>query len=425
MDNAGIVRRTPFGTNPVVGERGSDTQRRILAAALEVFGEVGFAAAGVELITRRAGCSRPAFYQYFSSKDDVFWALAARLGDDMVALADKLGRVTPDADGLAALRAWIGAFMDLHEAQAPVFAAYQAASRGHRRIARRSVGVSDRTGDHLLRAFGLRRTARRATLATGIVAVLVRCSFYAETMPRTIVRSPLVDGLAQAIHRVFAGPVPGVNVVHGGRADRPRATLALAVPEPSGDGRQRRVRGEHTRRRLLDAGASVLPSRGYHDTRVDDIVAAAGVSHGTFYRYFDNTDDFFGVLAGEASAALLELLDAFPADADAAALRDWLRAWFTTYAGHGGVISTWQEMQTSASLSRLSRHVATSVLARLAHALAARTFGDPDVDAVIFLAAVERLPYSAYTLGFTTEAEAIEAMVTIVRRGLFALPEAA
>ena len=41
--DAEIVRRAPFGTNPLVGERGSDTQRRILAAALDVFGEVGFA----------------------------------------------------------------------------------------------------------------------------------------------------------------------------------------------------------------------------------------------------------------------------------------------------------------------------------------------------------------------------------------------
>jgi len=50
-----IVRRPPFGSNPLVGERGSDTQRRILDAALEVFGEAGFAEARVELITERAG----------------------------------------------------------------------------------------------------------------------------------------------------------------------------------------------------------------------------------------------------------------------------------------------------------------------------------------------------------------------------------
>src|SRR5918996_637624 len=112
---------------------------------------------------------------------------------------------------------------------------------------------------------------------------------------------------------------------------------------------------------------------------------------------------------------MIELLDAFPADGDVARLRQWLRAWFATYAGHGGVISTWQEMQTDAELSRLSRQVAASVLTRLARALATRDFGDPVVD---------RLPYSAYTLGFTTEAGAVEAMLTIVRRGLFGLPDA-
>ncbi|HET9609910.1 MAG TPA: TetR/AcrR family transcriptional regulator, partial [Acidimicrobiales bacterium] len=123
--DAEIVRRAPFGTNPLVGERGSDTQRRILAAALDVFGEVGFAEARVELVTEKAGCSRPAFYQYFSSKDDVFWALAGRLGHEMVALAERLGRVTPDAAGLAHLTGWIGDFMALHEAWAPVFASFQ------------------------------------------------------------------------------------------------------------------------------------------------------------------------------------------------------------------------------------------------------------------------------------------------------------
>ena len=90
MDGTSIVRRPPFGSNPLVGERGSDTQRKILGAALEVFGEVGFPEARVELITKRAGCSRPAFYQYFSSKDDVFWQLAGQLGREMVQLGHRL-----------------------------------------------------------------------------------------------------------------------------------------------------------------------------------------------------------------------------------------------------------------------------------------------------------------------------------------------
>jgi AcrR family transcriptional regulator len=422
MDSSSIVRRSPFGSNPLVGERGTDTQRRILEAALDVFGEVGFSEARVELITEKAGCSRPAFYQYFSSKDDVFWALARRLGKEMVAVGERLDRVTPDAEGLARLRTWIGEFMDLHEAYAPVFAGFQAASRDHEPIARGSSGISDRTGDAILRAFGVRRSARSAALVTGLVAVLIRCSFYAEAMPGALARQPLVDGLAELLHRLFEGPIEGVNLVRHGKPRR--ALPAVAAPAPTDGDRPLRPRGEKTRQRLLDAGASVLPARGYHDTRVDDIVEAAGVSHGTFYRYFENKDDFFRLLAEGATTGLIDLLDVLRPDGDVDELRDWLRSWFASYQSNGGVISTWQEMQTNEELAAFSQQVAASVLTRLVRVLERRGFGDPTVDAVTFLALIERLPYSVYTLGFTDEAGAVEAMVTIIRRGFLALPDA-
>lgn len=418
---ASIVRRAPFGSNPLVGERGTDTQRRILAAALEVFAEVGFNEARVELITEKAGCSRPAFYQYFSSKDAVFWALAAGLGTAMVEVAERLDRVTPDAEGLARLRTWIDDFMDLHAAYAPVFSAFQAASRDAKPLARSSSGISDRTGDALLRAFGARRTERNATLATGLVAVLIRCSFYAEAMPGALARQPLVDGLAQMLHRLFAGPIPEVNAIHRPPSRRTRA--AVAAPEPAFEERPLRPRGEKTRQRLLDAGASVLPARGYHDTRVDDIVTAAGVSHGTFYRYFENKDDFFRALAEGASTRMIELLDQLRPDGDIDELRSWLREWFTTYESNGGVISTWQEMQTNEELAAFSKQVAASVLTRLVRVLETRTFGDPTVDAITLLALIERLPYSVYTLQFTSQDDAIETMITIIRRGFLALPD--
>ncbi len=419
--DAEIVRRAPFGTNPLVGERGSDTQRRILAAALDVFGEVGFAEARVELVTEKAGCSRPAFYQYFSSKDDVFWALAGRLGHEMVALAERLGRVTPDAAGLAHLTGWIGDFMALHEAWAPVFASFQVASRDHRTEARSSTTVSDRTGVALLRAFGAPDDEANRRLMTGLVAVLIRCSFYAEQAPRGMSRRPLVEGVAQLFHRIFEGPIEGVNVVRSGPARRRR--VAVDVPEPTLDDRALRPRGERTRRRLLDAGASVLPARGYHDTRVDDIVAVAGVSHGTFYRYFENTDDFFRVLAGAASARMVALVDQLDLRTSEDDLRAWLKDWLTAYEADGGVISTWQEMWTSPELAEFSRQVAASVFTRLVRLLERRDFGDPVVDATTFLSLVERVPYSVYTLQYMSPEDAVESMVTVIRRGFLALAD--
>ena len=414
-----IVRRPPFGSNPLVGERGSDTQRRILDASLEVFAEVGFAEARVELITERAGCSRPAFYQYFSSKDDVFWSLAGLLGNEMVALAKQLGTVTADAAGLAHLTSWVGEFMALHEAWAPVFASFQAASRGHEADASRSSGVRDRTGEAILKAFGAPADALNSTIVSGMVAVLIRCSFYAEQTPVGTSRQPLVEGIAGLVHRLFAGPLDGVNVVHGSVR---RRRLSIPVVEPAAEDRPLRPRGEQTRQRLLEAGAKVLPARGYHDARVDDVVEVAGVSHGTFYRYFSNMDDLFRVLAEAASTRMIDLIDRFDPAAPEADLRAWLADWFRAYATDGGVISTWQEMMTNEELATFSTQVAASVYTRLLKILERRDFGDPMVDAVALLALIERVPYSVYTLGFTAEDDALEAMVTMIRRGFLALP---
>ncbi len=93
----------------------------------------------------------------------------------------------------------------------------------------------------------------------------------------------------------------------------------------------------------------------------------------------------------------------------------------TAYRADGGVISTWQEMQTNEELAAFSQRVAGSVFTRLVRMLERRDFGDPIVDATTLLALIERVPYSVYTLQFTSEADAVESMVTAIRRGFLAL----
>ncbi|MBA2609072.1 MAG: TetR/AcrR family transcriptional regulator, partial [Actinobacteria bacterium] len=415
LQGDGIVRRRPFGANPTVGERGTDTQRRILAAGLDVFADLGFDGARVELITERAGCSRPAFYQYFSSKDDVFWKLAGRLGHEMVELGERLGPISSDADGVASLERWIADFATLHETYSAIFASFQAAARDQPATGQSSVSISDRLAAAILRAFGIDPTSdAQIVLATGIVGVMIRCSFYWEEMGDLGDRREIVQGLAQIVHRLFAGPINGVNVV-------PATATKTKVPAPPHVARTRdlRTRGEKTRQRLLDAGAKVLPAHGYLAARVDDIVEAAGVSHGSFYRYFENKDDFFRVLAESASLRMIELLDAFPSTGSTDDLRAWTAEWFGTYESNGGVISVWQEMQESdPALAAFSRQVAAAVVARLARVLDQRGFGNTNVDSLAFLAVTERLPYSVFTLRFSERDDAIDAMVRIIRNGL-------
>ncbi|HWF77816.1 MAG TPA: TetR/AcrR family transcriptional regulator [Caulobacteraceae bacterium] len=88
----------------------------IVAAALEVFAERGFAAARLEDIAARAGVSKAALYLYFPTKQDLFRAVVAD------AFAPNLAGVAGAAD------AYEGRFEDLVRTLLPALAAV--ASRG-------------------------------------------------------------------------------------------------------------------------------------------------------------------------------------------------------------------------------------------------------------------------------------------------------
>src|SRR4051794_26004654 len=65
------------------------------------------------------------------------------------------------------------------------------------------------------------------------------------------------------------------------------------------DGRTIGKRGAATRRRLLDATATLLADRGVLDLRVVDIARAVGTSSATYYQYFRDVDEAVLVLAEE------------------------------------------------------------------------------------------------------------------------------
>ena len=60
-----------------------------------------------------------------------------------------------------------------------------------------------------------------------------------------------------------------------------------------------------TRTRILEAAVKVFATKGYHDTKVDDIVGEAQTSKGAFYFYFPSKQDIFIALS-DTFADLLE-----------------------------------------------------------------------------------------------------------------------
>lgn len=62
---------------------------------------------------------------------------------------------------------------------------------------------------------------------------------------------------------------------------------------------------QETRDRILEAAVKVFATKGYHDTKVDDIVNQSQTSKGAFYFYFPSKQDIFLALV-DTFADLLE-----------------------------------------------------------------------------------------------------------------------
>lgn len=100
---------SPFRRPDGRERRSLRTRRRLYEAALEEFRRVGFEAASIARITRRAGVSRPSFYFHFPTKQHVLLELQWALEHEVVA------RVAPLDDPGAALHAFVDELVEIRE----------------------------------------------------------------------------------------------------------------------------------------------------------------------------------------------------------------------------------------------------------------------------------------------------------------------
>jgi AcrR family transcriptional regulator len=424
---ASVPRRTSYSDNPRVGARGQGAQQRILDAALQVFGEDGYHACGIARITEVAGCSRAAFYQYFSSKEDVFRHLAGRVARQLSTAVDALEPLTPDADGWRSLRQWIGRYADIYERHRPVFQAFQAAWESDEAVAIGSLRIHRRQVS-ILRG-NLTSTPLPSRHVDAVISLLLECILRTRhfvdvlraAMPAGAFPANRMDtALADLVHRTLFGLDAEVNVhpaagqpppaIHPGpvlleglRADPPATLSAL---------------GAQTRAALLEAARDVLVTRGYHGARVDDIAAAAGLSHGAFYRYFDNKEQVVRLLAMRALQAVSAALAAIPdvaGDGPSAsgALRQWLRRYNATQSTETAMIRVWIDASAADPVLQLESAAALDWgRRRLARFLAPRGFGDVETEALLLIVLLD---------GFGAHGpspEAVDAAAHVIERGL-------
>jgi AcrR family transcriptional regulator len=186
-----------------------------------------------------------------------------------------------------------------------------------------------------------------------------------------------------------------------------------------------RAQGRKTMRRLSDAGLRVFARRGYHQTRVDDIVRAARTSHGTFYLYFSNKEDLLRQLAVECAGAIEELATRVPAvtpdDDGRAALRAYLGSFLDTYGHYGVVIRAWMENQVSdRKVDRLGVDAFTHIAEAFARRLHEAAAPDDAATVASLMAMLERTSYAMTSRELGVDRTvALDTLATVIHRGFF------
>lgn len=178
--------------------------------------------------------------------------------------------------------------------------------------------------------------------------------------------------------------------------------------------------------RLLDAGLAVFSTRGYHATRVDDVVRAARTSHGTFYLYFANKEDLLRALAVDCAQQLDDLAtDIGPIDSGPegfAELRRFLAAFLDIYRRFGPVIRAWMEGQVGdPEVDRLGFKAFAAIGGELGTRMrAANTVEHEEIAVTALMAMIERFSYVIASRQVVGDDDVmLDTLTHVVQRGFF------
>lgn len=181
--------------------------RKLLDAGIQVFARRGYHAARVDDIVKAARTSHGTFYLYFANKEDLFQALVADVAEELAALRDSLGPVTPDDAGLAKLRAWLDRFAAMYEHYGPIIRTWTEAEVGTSDVGRLGTDVIGELAGALTEATTGGAAELDPTIASmALIAMVERLNYFVLSGQIDANRDQMVDTLAGVVHRVLFTP---------------------------------------------------------------------------------------------------------------------------------------------------------------------------------------------------------------------------
>ncbi|MDH6291986.1 TetR/AcrR family transcriptional regulator [Rhodococcus opacus] len=145
-------------------------------------------------------------------------------------------------------------------------------------------------------------------------------------------------------------------------------------------------RGAQRKQALIQAARRVFERKGFIEATVRDITTEAGVSHGTFYTYFDTKEAAFAAVSNAVVESMLTALAVpTPSHDFHGRVRDSVRRYVHAYRPHATIIGLMEQVGTfSPEMRQLRLDVRKAFVTRTRRgieSMKARGVADPNLDA--------------------------------------------
>jgi AcrR family transcriptional regulator len=310
---AAVAVAPPPAAPPGRNKRSEETIKQILAAAEQVILESGVERVAIQDVCDVAGLSRGTFYRYFSSQEELLDAFSKHKREKFhLALhAATAPYLVPD-ERFKALIAYLDNYLKHSKARRLLEVAPEFAFGFFKRIFHDSL---ERFQDVLAIVFDAWDARLGVKLDRALVCeMLIRYVLSELLVPREGDRRALLTSIAEmtaAIAGAGTLALPAGSPVRQALAEAP---VVASAPPPG-----RNKRSEETIQQILVATEQVILESGVDRVSIQSVCEAAGISRGTFYRYFKAQDELLDAFTlhkrGQFHQALLDVTSPY-ADPD-------------------------------------------------------------------------------------------------------------
>jgi AcrR family transcriptional regulator len=289
-------------------ERVERNQReRLFGATVAVTTSKGYGKTSIADLVEVAGVSRTTFYKYFADKEECFLATLDQIISAVMGVT--ASRVRGEGSWEERAEAGMASFAELlviqpAAARLCLVETYAAGPEATRRVDQALAGFQELT-DYVFEQLPGREgmPAEMTRAMVGGLRKLIHSRLHRHTEAALV---ELVPELTELALSYFPPPRP--------LRTPPRRRPASPMPSPE-------QRLEDPGERIIRATLEMIATKGYGETAVADIAAAAGVSLRTFYEYFDGkAEALHNAFYGGRLRLLAAMLPTFERE------RDWPEA---------------------------------------------------------------------------------------------------